>query len=140
MGLNLPKEKKTQKETFDEHFPYYLLIGMTADQYWDGDCLLTIHYRKKDKLEQDRINERLWMQGLYFYDALTRVAPVLRPFAKNAKLEPYLEKPYGRTIEEINLSEEQKIENVKTRQAAFLQGWANRANAKIRKKENGKQN
>ena len=33
--------EKTYTEEFYEAFPFYLSIGMTADEFWNQDCLLT---------------------------------------------------------------------------------------------------
>ena len=60
----------TYTEKFYECFPYYLSIGMTPEQYWDGDPTLTKYYRKADEIKKERLNEELWLQGMYIYEAL----------------------------------------------------------------------
>lgn len=88
----------TYTEKFYELFPYYLSIGMTPEQYWEGDCTLTKYYRKADEMRKERRNEELWLQGMYIYEALCDVSPVLRAFAKKgAKPQPYPTKPYAIT-------------------------------------------
>lgn len=92
----------TYNETFEECFPYYLAIGMTFDQYWNGDCTLTIAYRKADELRRNRKNEELWLQGLYIYEALCDVSPVLHAFAKKGvKPQEYANKPYPITEKQL---------------------------------------
>src|SRR5690606_30168374 len=82
-------------EVFKEHFPYYLSIGMSYEQFWYEDCELAKFYREADKIRAERKNEELWLQGMYIYDALCRVSPVLHAFAKNGtKPVDYLDKPY----------------------------------------------
>lgn len=127
--------KKTWKEQFEEAFPYYLMYGMTESQYWDGDCLLVKYYRKKDELEQDRLNEQLWMQGLYVYEAIIRLAPALVPFAKNPNIEKYLEKPFPRTSSAMENEKEQEAAEARRAQKSKLQSWAERVNSKMRKKD-----
>lgn len=71
---------------------------MTPEQYWDGDPMLAKYYRKADEIRKERLNEELWFQGMYIYEALCDVSPVLRAFAKNGtKPHPYSEKPYSIT-------------------------------------------
>ena len=55
---------------------------MTEEQYWDGDCTLTRYYRKADDLRTERVNREMWLQGMYIYDAVSILSPILRSFAK----------------------------------------------------------
>lgn len=85
----------TYTEQFYEVFPYYLSIGMTYEQFWDDDPTLVIYYRRADELRNERMNQELWLQGMYIYDALCDVAPVMNAMAKRGtKPHPYPEKPY----------------------------------------------
>lgn len=119
----------TYTEIFYEHFPYYLAIGMTYDQYWNDDCMLVKYYRKaeeiKNKQRNEQKNDEMWLQGLYIYDALCKVSPVLHAFAKpGTKPIPYNDKPYPMTKEE---SEKEILEKQKAdRQLAKakFQAWA----------------
>ena len=80
----------TYTERFYEQFPYYLSIGMTPDQYWDGDPALVKYYRKADELKWERKNQELWLQGMYFYEAICDASPVLHAFAKKGTKLPSL--------------------------------------------------
>lgn len=96
---------RTYSDVFYSRFPYYLSIGMTEEQYWDGDCTLTRYYRKADDLRTERVNREMWLQGMYIYDAVSRLSPILRSFAKKGtKAEPYPNEPYPlnqKSIEEV---------------------------------------
>lgn len=93
--------EKTYTEMFYEAFPFYLSIGMTAEQFWEQDCQLTKYYRRAFEMKQDRKNEELWLQGFYVYQALCDVSPVLHAFAKvGTTVLPYLDKPIPRTEKE----------------------------------------
>ncbi len=81
-------------DVFDEHFPYYLAIGMTAEQYWHGDPTLCRAYRKADRIRQERMNYEKWLQGAYIYDAICQASPLLNAFSKRGKPFPYAKKPY----------------------------------------------
>lgn len=82
-------------DIFEKKFPYYLSIGMTEEQYWDRDCCLVKFYWEAEEIRRERVNQELWLQGMYFYDALARVSPILHAFAKKGtKAQPYVEEAY----------------------------------------------
>ena len=123
-------------EQFYEHLPFYLSIGMTFEQYWDGDCLLAKYYRKAHELKQNRRNQELWLQGAYFYEALCDVAPVLHAFAKKGtKVTPYVEEPFALTDKEVK---ERRLREERTKydkQKAKLAAWAAKTNMQMAEKE-----
>lgn len=85
----------TYTEQFNKVFPFYLAIGMSYDQFWNEDCLLTKYYREAYELKKKLKNEELWLQGMYFYEALCDVSPVLHAFAKKGtKPIKYPSEPY----------------------------------------------
>ena len=99
----------TYTEQFYEVFPYYLSIGMTAEQFWDGDADLPKYYRQADEMRVERKNQELWLQGLYVYEALCDVAPILQSMAKKGtKAHPYAEKPYAITEKQRKREIEEK--------------------------------
>ena len=76
-------------ESFERVFPWYLSMGMPADQFWEGDPWLAAAYREADALRNQRRSEEMWMQGLYIYNAVdTVIGNAL--FGKSLK---YLEEP-----------------------------------------------
>ena len=102
---------------FYDQFPYYLSIGMTPEQYWDGDSMLAKYYRKAEELRNKRRNQELWLQGMYIYDALCDVSPVFHAFAKRGtKPHPYPDSPYALTNRERE--EEQRIREKREREKA----------------------
>ena len=102
---------------FYEVFPYYLAIGMTPEQYWDGDPMLTKYYRQAEEIRQKRKNQELWLQGMYIYEALCDVSPILHAFAKKGtKPSPYPDQPYSLTTKEIE--EEKKLREKRDREKA----------------------
>jgi len=87
-------------EVFYEHEPFYLFVGMTEGQYWNGDATLTKKYRKVYEYKKAERNQELWMQGLYIYEALLDVSPMFRDFVKKPHPLPYPDRPYATTKEE----------------------------------------
>lgn len=89
---------RTYTEQFYEAFPYYLSIGMTAEQFWEGDPHLVKYYRQAEEIRNDKRNQELWLQGLYVYEAICDASPILQAFAnKGTKARPYPDKPYAIT-------------------------------------------
>lgn len=78
----------------NEWFPYYLTLGMTYEQYWDGDPYLTVHYRKAREMQFDYDNQMAWIQGMYIYDAVSAI--VFNAWCRKDGESPntYANKPY----------------------------------------------
>ena len=154
MESSLVKPERVE-HTFHEEFkklcPFYISIGMTYNQFWFEDVELTRIYLEAYKLKQKREAEeskwKIWEQGLYIYEALCDVSPILRAFSKVKKPLPYPSKPYG--IEEFedkktkrkrrNRKKEEELEKKKeeldlARTQIFFQNWA-RATRKHFEKE-----
>ena len=90
---------------------------MTPEQYWDGDPALAKHYRKAEEIRRKRRNEELWLQGMYIYEALCDVAPVLHSFAKKGtKPRPYADHPYAITVNDREA--ERKLQEKRDREKA----------------------
>lgn len=97
----------TYTEQFHQMFPYYMSIGMTYDQYWNDDPWLVKDYRKADEMRTERLNQQLWLQGMYVYDAICCAAPILHAFAKKGtKPSPYPKEPYPITAKQRKKNED----------------------------------
>ena len=100
MGSKLLNEEattqKTYTEIFEESFPFYLAIGMSYAEYWEGDVKLAQYYRKAYNIKQDEINNNAWLQGMYIYDAFsTALFNFSRSLAKNPPAaKTYTQQPY----------------------------------------------
>ena len=130
-----PSSFTTYTEKFYELFPYYLAIGMTPEQYWDGDCTLVKYYRKAEELRNEKRNQELWLQGMYVYEAICDVAPILHAFAKKGtKATPYSSKPYPLTEKQTKRDEEEKQRKLAEKGKKFMEAMA----ASINKKFEGK--
>ena len=122
----------TYTERFYEMFPYYLSIGMTSEQYWDGDCTLVKYYRKAEELRNDKRNQELWLQGMYIYDALCDVSPVLHAFAKKgAKPHPYPSKPYPISEKQIRQEREEKERKLIEKGKRFMEAMMQSTNKRF---------
>ena len=125
-GSSLPNGDRVDKDTlssfsfskaFEEHLPFFLMCGMTYEQYYYGDVELCRYYRKADEMRRKRKNEELWLQGMYIYEAIIDVAPALRPMGA-AQPTPYSKEPYPLTEEE---RKEREIRDEKLRFKKMLE-------------------
>ena len=124
----------TYTEKFYEHFPYYLAIGMTYDQYWNGDCALVKYYRKADELRMERLNQEKWLQGMYIYEAFCDASPILHAFAKKGvKPHPYSDKPYPITEKQRERNEVAKDKAISDKGKKFMEAFAKMNNKKFEK-------
>ena len=129
------QELKTYTETFYEHFPFYLSIGMTYEQYWEDDADLVIYYRKAYQLSKERKNQELWLQGLYVYEAICDVSPILHAFAKkNTKPRPYPKEPYALTKQETERRKENDEKERYERIKRNMQAQGKKLKAKLAEK------
>jgi len=114
---------------------------MTYDQYWNDDCTLTKYYRKADEINRSRKNEELWLQGMYIYEALCDVSPILHAFAKSGtRPQPYSKKPYAITEFDIEREKVRKkeIEKLNRKKAkALFSAWASKLNVPENRKKEG---
>ena len=71
---------------------------MTYEQFWYEDVCMTRMYQKafkiKEKREAIKTKWTIWEQGLYIYEALCDVSPILRAFSKASKPLQYSKEPY----------------------------------------------
>lgn len=103
-------------ETFEEVFPYYLAMGMSYEEFWDGDPSLAKAYRKADEIRRRKINEELWLCGMYTADALA--ATVGNMFSKKKYKYPSEPRPITKLEMEERKERERKIKAEKIK-AAF---------------------
>lgn len=119
----------TYTEQFYNHFPFYLSIGMTYDQFWNDDCELVVYYRKANELRKARKNQELWLQGMYIYEALCCVSPVLHAFAKSGtKPLPYPDKPYAISSNDIKEHKEFMEKANRKKAMAVFMTWSSQLN------------
>ena len=68
---------------------------MTYEQFWEQDSDLVIYYRKAHEIRLEQQNWNAWLHGMYIYEAIADISPILHPFAKKGtQAQRYPEKPY----------------------------------------------
>lgn len=94
----------TYTELFEGVFPYYLALGMTYEQFWVDDPSLVKAYRKAEEIRKRRMNEELWLSGIYTAEALA--STVGNMFSKSKYKYPSEPKPI--TMDEIRERKERE--------------------------------
>lgn len=101
------------------------VYGMTYNEFWHGDPWLAASYRKAYVERRKAENTRDWLQGAYFYNAIT--AAMANAFRKKgAQPVNYLDEPFQifpLTAEEKaakQAKEEKILMDAMLRQAAIL--------------------
>lgn len=129
---NPPGHVYTYSEQFRQVFPYYLSIGMSYDEFWNGDPELAVYYRKAEEIRNQRKNQELWLQGMYIYDALCDVAPILHAFGKKGtRARPYPKEPYPITEKDTKSAKELKERTTYKKGRARMEAWMARTNKKF---------
>ena len=150
MGVQLLGEKYSQKEDmgaggqnpsalsytdiFYQCLPHYLAMGMSADEFWNCDPKLYSAYREKDRIENERKNELLWIAGAYVRDAIQSC------FSTEQNPHPYPGEPYDLHLRDaIEEEKEPTVEEIqKTPQFVAIVDWMNRVNKQKEGENNGR--
>ena len=106
-------------------------MGMSADEYWNGDAEACVAYRKAYRERLKFEDMMLWRQGMYVYHALCKVAPALNAIKPREPLE-YI-KPFGFDFD-FNKKEEEEKPTV-DKGFEYMKAWADSFNQK--RKQNG---
>lgn len=135
-------ESRSYKDIFDELFPHYLMMGMTPEQYWDGESGLKKAYRKAYQLrievEQRNADRNNWYMGQYILAAL-QSTPLLvggLNVKSSTKLPEYPREPFFQVAETEKKKETQKKREEDQMKLAMAMFQANIAkmNANIQKR------
>ncbi len=136
-GQHRPPVPFTYTQKFEELCPFYMSIGMTYDQYWNEDACMVVMFRRAYELRQEQENQRLWLQGAYFYEALCCVAPALR-MIKPQKPKPYRSEPIPLQAKHEPPERREDREKKSDKQAkAFMEMFAMSFNKQFEEKKGG---
>lgn len=109
VGTPEPPARQSFSEIFETVLPFYIAIGMPQNEFWNGDVTLVKAYRKAYEYKKQEWNVQAYLHGLYVYDALLRVSPILQAFAKKGtKPMEYRDSP----IEILTSPQQEKAKEV----------------------------
>ena len=124
--LTPPTQPKSNLEILEECCSFYLAIGMSYVEYWEGDPKLAQYYRKAYLIKQEEINNNAWLQGMYIYDAMsTALYNALRGMGKNKPpAKDYAKQPYELKNKVKSEAQKQKeIEIEQQKAAAWMENF-----------------
>ena len=140
-GTGRPSPFLRYGDKFEELCGYYMSLGMSYHDYWDGDNCMTKYYREAEEIKKERRNSELWLQAAYIYEALLDASPVFNPLSKKNKPFPFRSEPIPITTSGSKQSDErkkkQRLENGKEAMRAMMAAINDRFK---KKKEGGEAN
>ena len=140
-GTGRPSPFLRYGDKFEELCGYYMSLGMSYHDYWDGDNCMTKYYREAEEIKKERRNSELWLQAAYIYEALLDASPVFNPLSKKNKPFPFRSEPIPITTSGSKQSDErkkkQRLENGKESMRAMMAAINDRFK---KKKEGGEAN
>jgi len=129
-GIGRPSPIVRYGDKFEELCGYYMSLGMSYHDYWDGDNCMTKYYREAEEIKKERRNSELWLQAAYIYEALLDASPVFNPLSKKNKPFPFRSEPIPITSSGSKKSEERKkkqmLENGKEAMRAMMAAFNER--------------
>ena len=121
-------------EMFTRICPAYMAMGMSYDEFWH--CNTKVHrcYRLAWEQKKAYRNWEMWWQGSYIYEALLKVAPVMRAAFSKGRVEPgkYSEEPYPLSAKE---AEERLEAHRRQKMERMLEVFKRESAENLRKKE-----
>ena len=115
-------------EIFENWCPYFMLYGMTYEQYWFGDPWIVKAYKQAYDLQCRKRNEELWLGGVYTLDAFSTV--LSNAFRKKGtQAARYMSKPldiFPKTKAEQEAEAEREREKVIRALTVWGKNWNRR--------------
>lgn len=130
VGRESSVEGMTIGQFIREQCPFYLSIGVTWDEYWNGDYSKLPYFRKAYNLKQKQDNAKLWLQGYYFLHAIGAA------FSKEGK---YPEEPIPLTEEDVEAQEAKRKQIEIDNARAYMEVAMHNINKKRREQQGGEQ-
>ena len=114
----------THTQIFEDACPFYLAIGMTLREYWEGDASLPRYYRKAYQIKQDEFNNQAWLQGVYIYDAISTALHNALRDPKKGRAREYAKQPYHfRQKEKTEQEKSKEVEAEQAKAAAWMEAF-----------------
>lgn len=124
-----PRSPFAYTRFFEDALPYFMVMGMSPQEFWEGDASLARAYRQAYDMKMDTEfnirNEQAWIQGMYIYATLLKISPLFSSFADSkTKYGDYMDKPFdfGQTEDE-EVSEEIQEQRERDKNLARMRGW-----------------
>lgn len=111
-----------------------MAMGMSYSEFWHCNTKVHKAYRLAWKQNREYRNWEMWWQGGYIYEALLKVAPVMRAAFGKGKVEPgkYSEEPYPLSSRE---AEERQEAQRRQKMERMLEVFKRESAENLRKRE-----
>ena len=129
----LRDQPRSFTEIFEETFPAFLAMGMSYEQFWEGEPSLVRSYLKAEKIRRRQMNEQLWLSGIYMAEALS--STVGNMFSKGNP-HKYPSEPLPITEEEVLERKERESKARMEKIKAAFTAKALSVNARMRGENN----
>ena len=133
MGSREPFSEKGKRveatsltEVFEKLCPIYMSYGMSYNDFWFGSPYMAKFYREAHDIVVKKQDENNWMMGVYVYEALCDVSPILHAFSKRGtKPLPYRDKPltYDENRDKTEEEKEREIEAERLKFTIQMNNW-----------------
>ena len=95
--------------------------------------MLCKYYREAEEIRNEKKNQELWLQGMYIYEAIADLSPVLHAFAKKGtKPQPYTDTPYPITKKQRERIKAEKERQMFEKGKRFMETLLQQTNEKFK--------
>ena len=98
--------------------------------------MLVKYYREAEEMRREKFNQEAWLQGMYIYDAIMRLSPILHAFAKKGtKPQPYVDVPYPISQQGMEDAKVRKEKAVADKGKRFMEAFMAKNNQKFEERK-----
>lgn len=120
---------------FESVCPEYMAMGMSYDEFWNGEPKIAKYYREAEIRKIEKQNQMLWVQGIYFAKAIESTICVQLSGKKGGNKPKYPTEPLPITDRMQKAIEEKKQQEEFEKLKAQLMSWAINVNKNQARKE-----
>lgn len=91
-------------------FPYYLSLGCSYSEFYEKSAYISAAYLEAEIYRREQINYDLWLQGLYFSNAINSALAMSLWNRKGSKPDGYMQYPIPFTEREKEADKQRRIE------------------------------
>lgn len=97
------EEKLSPSKLFEKVCPYYMSIGVSYHDFWDGEFDICKYARKADEINQGNKNREQWWQAVYIFRMMLDASPAFNVFNSGDKnITLSVDRPFPITQKEID--------------------------------------
>ncbi len=128
------QEYETYTSVFEAVCPYFMSIGVSYHDFWDGDFEICKYAQKAELLRKKRRNQDAWWNSIYTFRALCDASVLFHDFVdKKPELKFSTEVPLPLSMKEAKEQEKLKHEREMEAFSAQMEAFAKAHNASLKK-------